>query len=229
MNPDLLPPPQATPSSVARVSPLPRFKTKLEDGTYVESTAPLGITKVEPKHYVCTVPAASMFRHDGKKLPFVHGFLTTNLKEDQDYLDYEIHSGNTYLREATAEEVHVARMRADPRGTIREELRPEVEAEVASRFETEIKALQDKINQLTGGEPAKVEPGSVGATNVDAEKIAGTGSTQDKLAALRAGLKDGTVKKGSTATVIMESKPAPLQGIVGSDKTVNAAAEPQKK
>jgi hypothetical protein len=154
------------------------------------------------------VPAASLHRPDGKKLPFVAGFLTTELLEDQQYLDHEIYSENPYLRPATDEEVHHAKMRLDPRGTIRQEVEGELRLQLEREFQEKLEA-----------ELAKLVPGSVGATQLDGVKLAGTDTVQQKIAAA----KDAKVT-GNGNTVIMEQQKPVLQGIVGTDKTTTGVA-----
>ena len=201
MNPDLINPNQ--PVSVAQI---PTFRNRLDDGTIVTSTAAEPPVKArETKYYICTVQNASMHRADGTKLPFVDGFLETDILPSQKYLDNEIENGHGYIRYATAEEINIHHMKKDPKGTIEAQIRPAIEAEVLEELNAEIVALKNLLEEA----------------GVDAEKIAGVSSISDKLAALK---NTGSVIKAPTATVIMESKAAPLQGIVGSDKLAGMAA-----
>ena len=138
------------------------------------------------KYYICTISFASLHRYDGKKLPFVHGFLETSIKTDIEYLDKEISEGNVYLRYATDEEIHASKMRRDPRGTIANEIREQVESEISAHYDAEIKALQDAL--------ASIE------TSSDEQKLAGIDSARARIDALKA---KGKVHKSGTATVIM--------------------------
>lgn len=93
-------------------------------------TKPMGNTKQEEAMYFhCTMPTASFHREDGKKLPFLHHFLKTNVKEDIAYLLREIENGNPYIRLATADEVDHAKLMEDPLGTVREAVKNELSIE----------------------------------------------------------------------------------------------------
>lgn len=151
MNPDLaatVPQPDGQPASLT-VVPLhtitkPMPNTKIDDHVY----------------FVCTVPSASMFRQDGKKLPFVQGYLKTNIKEDIAYLDKEIGEGNIYVRRATEKEIEAARMFEDPLGFIKDTVRVQVEKEVRDNFtiaELE-KLLADKKKSATEIKTANAAP-----------------------------------------------------------------------
>jgi hypothetical protein len=201
MNPDLINPNQ--PVSVAQI---PQFRNRLDDGTLVVSTAAEPPVKArETKYYICTVQNASMHRPDGTKLPFVEGFLETDILPSQRYLDAEIENGHGYIRFATEAEINMHHMKKDPKGTIEAQLRPAIEAEVREELNAEIMALRNLLE----------------SSGVDAEKIAGVSSLSDKLAALK---NSGSVIEAPTATVIMQSQAAPLKGIVGSDKLAGMAA-----
>lgn len=190
-NPDLLTPGATVPE---RVNPLQAL------------TAPLPATEApSTKYYICTVSNACLHRADGKKLPFVFGFLETAILHDQKYLDAEIDNGNPYVRAATKEEVTAAKMRMDPKGTIR----AQVESELRADLEAQIRA--ELLSQM-----AAAPVGSAEAAAIDGSKVAGVDAAS-KLAAIR----DKGTKTG-TATV-MESTAAPLQGVVGSDKIAAGA------
>jgi hypothetical protein len=130
--------------------------------------------------------------------------LQTDILEDQQYLEIEIASGNPYVREATVDEIRDAKMRMDPKGTIRAELRPEVEKEICDTLEALIQQEMDATQ--------------------DGKKIASVDAVRNVIEKLRKGRAEGTVVTSGTGTVIMDSKPAPLQGIVTSDKLAGAAA-----
>lgn len=127
MNPNLLNP---NDPGGNRVSPVvghtPAFPIKFQE---------------QERHYVCTVPNHHMHRKDGKRLAFVHGFLTTRDIFDIQYLDEEIANGNPYIRVATEDEVHSYSMRMNPRKVISEEIRPDVEAQVRNEFTAKLLAL----------------------------------------------------------------------------------------
>jgi hypothetical protein len=184
-NPDLMPIGQVAPTVPKPVS----------------LTAPLPTVQTEVKYYVCMVPTASMHRADGKKLPFVNGFLATTILADQQYLDAEIDAGHGYIRMATEDEILSDKMRRDPKGAMREQVRAEIEAELREELERKILA-----------EIAAV-PGSVEGSNVDGNKIGGT-DLAAKIAATKA-LRAGRA-------ILTQPTPV-LGGIVGSDK-INAAA-----
>lgn len=138
MNPDLLDPmnPQAS------VAPLTTM------------TRPLGTTLLDEYHcYICTVPAASTHRRDGKKLPFVNGFMRTNIKQDIEHMDLEIAEGNQYFRIATKEEEQAYDMRVDPKGTMKRMVREEITQEVRASVEAELRAtLEAQIRAELAGE-----------------------------------------------------------------------------
>lgn len=104
----------------------------------VTMTAPMSNTKI-PEHiyYVCTIPNASMFRQDGKKLPFVGGYLKTNVKEDIAYLDGEIDIGSIYIKRASPKEIEAARMFEDPLGVIKDAVRHDIEKQVRESYTIE--------------------------------------------------------------------------------------------
>lgn len=129
-------------------------------------TKPFPTVKVEMKYYTCTSLHASMHRQDGKKLPFVNGFLMTDIKADQDYLDAEIDHGNPYVRPATEDEIHHAKMRMDPKGTMKQEVRSEIEAELRVELEAKIRAeiagtAVTDASKLSGADAIRAKIGSV--------------------------------------------------------------------
>src|SRR5215813_8841257 len=74
-------------------------------------TKPSPVEYIDPQYYICTVANASFHRQDGTRIGFRFGFLETNVKATAEYLDWEITSGNVYLRKATDAEVREAKMR----------------------------------------------------------------------------------------------------------------------
>lgn len=177
------------------VPSLTRFKHTNEFGQVVESERPKPTTKAEvTKYYVCNIPTASMHRADGKRLPFINGFLATDLLWDQHYLDLEIAEDHANIRYATDEEIHAAKMRADPAGTMREQLEPQLRQELQAQLETEILAKLVAGGTISAEAAAQLTP-----TLDDQNKIEGTLTTAQKLARLRGA-------PGHTgATAVMES------------------------
>jgi hypothetical protein len=175
-------------------------------------TAEEPVEYVLPKWYVCTMPNASMFRKDGTRIIFLGGVLETNLRATQQYLDTEIGTGNTFLRIATDAEIQEAKMRRDPRGTMKEAVRAEIEAELRTKLEAEI---MERLGMLSGS----YIPGQdqVDSSNRGASGIAGS-DVADNLAATK------QVLRTNNATLIMESTPAPLKGIVSSADVSEGAA-----
>lgn len=158
-------------------------------------TRPMGNTKLEnPVWYVCTIPNASMHRQDGKKLPFVNGFLKVWFREDQNFLNEEIDVGNPYLRLANEAEIGQARMIEDPLGVIKDAVR----AEVANDFSIEDleKLLAEKRNRAQQPQnPASVPPPPPPGES-DTQRLQRLAAAA--LAAAKAG---NDFKPGSTANV----------------------------
>jgi hypothetical protein len=204
-NPDLLNP-EAGQSALS----VPKLVAKTPE-------LPTTITQVE-KFYYCPAPAASFHRTDGKRLGFVNQIYRTNIKEDQDYLDKEIASGNTYLQVADQNQVANFRMKTDPKSFIREqveaELRHELEAKIRRELQGDFaKQLEATRVNATRQEDQKNAENAV--NSADANKIAGVDPVKSALEKLRTG----------NATVSI----APTQGqnfqssIVSSDKSANVA------
>ena len=179
---DLIDPNASTPHSV---SPLKAY------------TQPFPTVIVQAKSYASVIPTMQMHRKDGKKLAFIHGFLETTVKADQEYLDGEIADGNPSIRVATEEEIHRANMRRDPAGTIEAQLRPKIEEELRTKLEADIRA---QIAAEQGG--SKIIEGT-----------GGKDTAADKLEALKSG----------TGKVIMDQKASPLKGIVISANIADTA------
>lgn len=168
-------------------------------------TKPQPIEYVEMKYYLCTVANASFHRFDGTRVGFRFGFLETNIKATQEYLDYEIRNGNPYLREATTDEVMEAKMRLDPVGTIREKVRDELELELRVKLEAEIREKMGLLRDLNTP-AAQTE---VNRSNGDAEKLSGMD--------VRQRLADTTdVKIGEGARVVLN--PVSTANIKGAMK-----------
>lgn len=167
------------------------------------------ILEEETKSYYCSMVTANFIREDGKKISFQEHYFETNLKGDKDYLDKEIARKNDVLRYATQEEIDAARMRRNPRETIRSQITEEVTAKVRADVQAE---LINKMRSL-GIDVSALEAEAVRSTP-DAGKVAGVDSGNAMKARLEA-LKNGTP---------VASKPTPLGGIVGTDKINQAAA-----
>ena len=177
-------------------------------------TKPMPTVTVEPSFYVCTVQSASLHRRDGKKIPFVHGVAKVEIKADMDYIEEEIANGNSFLRAASVAEINEYNMRIDPNGTIANNLRPALEADIRSELEAQIMAqLKAKGIDTTGITfDTKVAPEQPEVQkNSDANKIAGVGAPQksglEKLQELRSGVGNGaTLKPVSTAAIADAAK-----------------------
>lgn len=216
-----------------RVAPLPTFKGVREDGTVVTSHPPLPTRKAAgEKAYHCSVNNASFHRPDGKRLGFVFNYFATDIQADIDYLDKEIAEGNPYLRHATEDEIVGAKMRMNPKETmrsiVREELlndpslRQQIEAQVRAELEAKIQgATVVSAPSLLSIE--KLSDQQVFSTQEDANKLAGTDSLKARLEALKQGRGDGTVVKTDNATVLHQGVP-PLKGIVSTASIAEGAA-----
>lgn len=195
VDPNLLPA-GATPAEAQRVSPL-NAKT---------AEIPLEFTETA-KAYICTVSAASLYRKDGKKIPFVFGFHETKVKGDIDYLEAEIAGGNQFIRHATQQEIEAAHMRLNPRETIRDQVLqqeiPVIKESLRAELLKELEAKGVDVSALLATDAAKN----------DASKIAGTKVTNASELLAK-------VKGAAVAT-----PPVPvLGGIQGTDKIAAAAA-----
>lgn len=138
-------------------------------------TPPMSNTKLSAHRiFVCSLPYASLHRQDGKKLPFVRGYLKTNIAEDIRYLEHEILTGNPYIRAGNEDDELAAESIFNPVAGLERKVRSELEASL--RVEIEGKLREE----------------------MDAGKIAGVDSNR------------------KAALPIVESRPAPLAGIVNS-------------
>ena len=128
LNPNVDPnKPQGLPP-ISRLSP--DNQVKLEESWPTTKVA-------KSRWYKMTLPGASMYRPDGKRMVFHNQFYETFIQEDIDYLDKEIRGGAIKdLVHATEEEIQTQNMRRDPRGTVRAEL----EQETTSRLTAELQA-----------------------------------------------------------------------------------------
>jgi hypothetical protein len=173
---------------------------------------------VEKKWYICTVANASLHRKDGTRVGFVSGFLETDVQATQSYLDGEIISGNPFIRLATRQEVQDAKMRINPRETIRQQVREELEAELRIKLEREIKEKLGIPIDYPDIPLGAVPEGTANTeTSIDDEqRVQGS----DGIAALKERM---SRVKVPGATVIMRSEAPHLQGI-GNSNSINAAA-----
>lgn len=150
-------------TSNQHVPQITKFQNRMEDGRIVASHPTIKVEHVDTKkYYICTVPNASMHNFDGKKIPFVGGFLATDLKGDIAYLDDEIESGNLYIRHATEEEALSYNLRTDPRGTIRAELTDEVRNELEASLRVELEA-KIRAEMIGAGDSTKLAGVDAGA------------------------------------------------------------------
>lgn len=174
----------------------------------------------ETYYFLCTMLNHHMHRPDGKRLAFMFNVLPTNDMYDITYLNGEITAGNPFIRVASEEEINTYRMRTNPRGTIEDQLRPQIEADIRDKLDAELEAmLAAKLSQVgysnMSDEQKTFVVAEMVADKTAALKIAGTDALS-KLQAMRADKVDvggGTMYSGSSA----------LQGIVGTDKLPTAA------
>lgn len=170
--------------------------------------APAAITRPLPstiaqetKYYACPVPAASMHRTDGKKIPFVNGICETNILYDQLYLEEQIKDGSQYVREATEQEINAYKMHKDPHGTMKAQVTAEIKQELEQDLRVQLEAEIKKQYGITSDTPSAVAnpvPGE--ADNV---KLAGVD--------IRARMNQAHAANGGTAkTVIMDAKRPPI-------------------
>ena len=186
------------------VPPLSRFTHRDAQGNVIaQSTAPEGTTIVEDtKWYYCPIPNTSFHRRDGKRLTFVEKVFSTNIKQDQVYLDNEIAEQHPYLRYANAEEIELAKMRMDARGTIREQIVKELADDPAA-----LEKLEAQIAELRAKRAA--------GKSADEEKIAGTSTAAAPA-----------IKTDTAKITIQATQPQTFQSaVVGSDKVQSGAAQ----
>lgn len=190
--------------------------------TQQQVTALPGITKPyepepleTPYYFTCTMLNHHMHRPDGKRLAFLFGTLETKDGNDVKYLQQEIAAGNPFIKASSEQEVNIYRMRVDPQGTMTQQLTPQIEQRVTEELSIKLQnAMVDRMKELG----IKVTPEQMAAFTVpvepvvsDASKLAGS-TALERLKVMQA----GAVPIG---TGVM------LQGIQGSDKTVNFAPE----
>lgn len=104
-------------------------------------TPPMSNTKqAEFRVFVCTIHNASFFRPDGKKLPFIRGYLKTNVIADIAYCDNEVDGGNIYIRRGTEDDIVTAEAVYDPMAHLKHRTRKQVEQELKDDLTIQIRA-----------------------------------------------------------------------------------------
>lgn len=185
------------------VSPLAKFRGTNEHGQTVISHPLLPTKIVEPRYYSCTLANASMHRQDGVKIPFVRGIAEVVVEASQQYLDKEIEDGNMYIAHATKDQIEKFKMDRDPRGTITEEIKAEMEPRLRAELEEELRSEYEAAMKLAN----------------DGNLIAGTDSISSRLAAVRE-----MKKKAGDASGTMVVGTQPLAGIQTTKDIKDASA-----
>lgn len=179
------------------------------------------VVEEEEKHYHCSVPNASFYKHDGTRLGFVGGFFSSNIKAVKDYLDGEIASGHVtaYLRKATKEEVARIMSVRNPMAALEEEFKINREPELRKQLEREIVAsiMGVPVNQVT----EDVADTFMKRTNNEGmDKTADPEEIKRRLSLLGKSASDRDEN-----FIPVYSQPSPIaSGMVGSDKLGGAAA-----
>lgn len=197
------------------------------------------VVEEEEKHYHCSVPNASFYKHDGTRLGFVNGFFSSNIKAIKDYLDNEIANGAvaSYLRRASKDEVARIMSVRNPMAALEEEFKVNKEPELRKELERDIVASimgvpKDQVtDEIVDTFMKRTNNEGLGqTTNPDEIKkrlaLLG-GSAADKDENFTAVSEDTrtVINKNKSTFIPMESKPSPIaSGMVGSDKLGGAAA-----
>lgn len=153
----------------ASVPPLATFRGTNEHGATVFSHPALPNKVVEPRYYFCTLPTANMHRPDGVKIAFFRGIAEVIVEASQQYMNKEIEEGNMYVSHATEDQINRFKMERDPRGTITEQVKKELEPELRRQLSEEIHKEYEEALKTTN----------------DGKLIAGTDEISKKLAAMR--------------------------------------------
>lgn len=193
-----------------------RQRNILENGNVVESIAPMPATKVDTmKHYSTSAPNTSFFREDGKRIPFIHHFYETDLLYDQLYLDNEISNGNKYITYATEQEIEIAHMRVDPKGTLTKSIREELKNDPAfiAQMEEEILARLAAQGRIAS----------------DEQKLAGAGgqdgaSDKERTDPIAGAMGAKVILNTPSAAVIVPVQPFRLGGIMNSNDVAKNTA-----
>lgn len=146
--------------------------------------APVLDTGIE-KHYMCSMPFASMARKDGIRIGFIHGHFSSKMKADQDYLDKEIADGHSSIRHATPEEARNAMLIRDPIGTLRKEIRAEVTVDEEVLRQKLLKEIEAAGGVIPSSIKEKVKEPVVKkelpSNNLPGEKNAALAALRDKI------------------------------------------------
>lgn len=129
-----------------------------------------------------TRPDFKMHRPDGKEINFNNNYFETDNSADAEYLDTEIvKHRNANIRRASDDEIRLARMRVDPKGTIEQELLDDPEAMARLQKAWEAKQRGDSGAGIQGVD-GKENTGTV--THSDGARIftPNQGSVSQKLA-----------------------------------------------
>lgn len=194
-------------------------------------TRPLGSTLQEEfKSYICTVPNASTHRADGKKLPFVYGFMRTNIKQDIAHMEHEIDELNPYFRHATAQEIEAYDMRTDPRGTLTRNITAELTPQLRAEIELSVRAeLEEKIRKEMAESAAadrELKTTDTTAANHDANKISGTDAVA-RAKEISDRIKASQESKAPGVTVVHQNKPL-ITPVSSADLAAGSAAQSGK-
>lgn len=195
--------------------------------------------QTETRYYFMTRKDHHMIRPDGKKLAFhfrVHAtndtisqIYATNDIWDIRYLDQEVADGNPFLKEATEEQIDNYNMRIDPRGTIRRELQPQIEAETTRELMARLQragvTLTPEQQKVFSGEEAVEQQMQTAEEQQRAEDAAKVSGADTALSRLRAGITSGT---GTILTNLNQSDQNAVtknfqSGVQGTDKLTNTA------
>lgn len=153
----------------------------------VTPLSPVEFTR-EERHYTCTVKNASMHTPDGTKITFLNGYLRTNVRHIQEYLDDEIERGGTgpYLRHATQIEIDAAHRSADPETYYRDKVRGDMEKDLRAELEAKIRAelgLQPLVPTTMVNTPGAIEKVHLDVT--DKGRVAGIDAVRQRIEAAK--------------------------------------------
>lgn len=160
-------------------------------------------------YYACTVLNHHMHRTDGKRLGFVFGIFETRDWQDVKYLNEEIDlHQNPFIRRASDEEIKTYKMKRDPRGTIVEEIAPEIAEQTKQQLQDVLAARMNSMG--LSDEQKQMLLASLGATQP---------SDAQKIAAIDSPIKPEAIE--------MQGAKAFQVGVVGSNRIVNTATSNQ--
>ncbi len=141
----------------------------------------------EPVWFKATIPNCSLHRPDGKRLPFMQGFLKATMQEDIDYLSNEIRTGNPYIALALLEEVAQAKAIEDPVGAMRDALRPEIVKEYVGNLSLD--SLEALLAEKRAAKAVEIQAATQATNAAGNSKAADLRATAAKAAALAAAAK----------------------------------------